>query len=91
MYSGHRICFELYSQIRLETAIKDQAQGRVIVQFTIGTDGAVRDVQLLRGVREDLDAEAIRVVSSSPKWEPGQQDGKPVPVSFTFPVVFKLQ
>ena len=81
-----------YSQLQYpETAIKDQAQGRVIVQFTIGTDGAVRDVQLLRGVREDLDAEAIRVVTSSPKWEPGQQDGKSVSVSFTFPVVFKLQ
>ena len=81
-----------YGQLKYpEQAIKDQAQGRVMVQFTIGTDGAVRDIQVLRGVREDLDAEAVRVVSSSPKWEPGKQDGKPVPVSFTFPVVFKLQ
>ena len=69
----------------------DEVQGRVIVQFTIGSDGAVRDVQVLRGVREDLDAEAVRVVSASPKWEPGMQNGKPVPVSFTFPVVYKLQ
>ena len=81
-----------YGQLKYpEQAIKDQAQGRVMVQFTIGTDGAVRDIQVLRGVREDLDAEAVRVVSSSPKWEPGIQDDKPVPVSFTFPVVFKLQ
>ena len=81
-----------YGQLQYpEQAIKDQAQGRVMVQFTIGADGVVRDIQVLRGVREDLDAEAVRVVSSSPKWEPGMQDGKPVPVSFTFPVVFKLQ
>lgn len=74
-----------------EQAKADGVEGRVIVQFTIGTDGVVRDVQVLRSVREDLDAEAVRVVSSSPKWEPGKQDGKPVPVSFTFPVVYKLQ
>ena len=71
---------------------KDEGiQGRVMVQFTIGADGSVRDIQVLRGVREDLDAEAVRVVSSSPKWEPGKQDGAPVPVTFTFPVVYKLQ
>ena len=81
-----------YGQIKYpEQAIQDQAQGRVMVQFTIGADGVVRDVQVVRGVREDLDAEAVRVVSSSPKWEPGKQNGEPVPVSFTFPVVYKLQ
>ena len=74
-----------------EQAKADGVQGRVMVQFTIGTDGTVQDIQVLRGVREDLDAETVRVVSASPKWEPGKQDGKPVPVSFNFPVVFKLQ
>ena len=74
-----------------EQAKADGVQGRVMVQFTIGTDGTVQDIQVLRGVREDLDAETVRVVSASPKWEPGKQDGKPVPVSFNFPVVFKFQ
>lgn len=73
-----------------EQAIQDQAQGRVMVQFTIGTDGTVRDVVVLRGVRDDLDAEAVRVIKSSPKWEPGMQNGKAVPVSFMCPVVYKL-
>ena len=73
-----------------EQAIQDQAQGRVMVQFTIGTDGTVRDVEVLRGVRDDLDAEAVRVIKSSPKWEPGMQNGKAVPVTFTCPVVYKL-
>ena len=81
-----------YGQLNYpEQAKADGIQGRVVVQFTIGSDGAVRDVQVLRSVREDLDAEAVRVVSSSPQWEPGMQDGTPVPVSFIFPVVFKLQ
>ena len=75
-----------------EQAKEDGIEGRVMLQFTIGTDGAVRDVKVLRSVREDLDAEAVRIVSSSPKWEPGvTADGKKVPVTFTFPVVYKLQ
>ena len=63
----------------------------MILQFTIDTDGEMRDIRVLRGVREDLDAEALRVISSSPKWEPGMRDGKAVPVTFTFPVVYQLK
>ena len=74
-----------------EQARKDRSQGRVTLQFTVGADGVVRDVKVLRGVREDLDAEALRVVSASPKWEPGVQDGKAVPVTYTFPIVFQLR
>ncbi|MBO4475804.1 MAG: TonB family protein [Bacteroidales bacterium] len=75
-----------------EQAKTDGIQGRVLVQFTIGSDGAVRDVTVLRGVREDLDAEAVRVISASPKWEPGHDaEGKAVPVAFNFPVTYKLQ
>ena len=66
-------------------------QGRVTLQFTIGADGVVSNVKILRGVSESLDAEALRVVSSSPDWGPGKVNGKPVPVTFTFPVVFKLK
>ena len=47
--------------------------------------------KVLRGVSESLDAEALRVVSASPDWEPGKVNGKPVPVVYTFPVVYKLQ
>lgn len=74
-----------------EQAKKDGAQGRVVLQFIVGADGAVRDVKVLKSVREDLDAEAVRVISSSPKWEPGLQDGKAVPVIYNFPIVFQLK
>ena len=70
-------------------AKKAGIEGRVMVQFTICEDGAVREVKVLRGVDPRLDAEAVRVVSSSPKWEPGEQDGKPVKVTYLFPVIFK--
>lgn len=66
-------------------------QGRVILQFTVGADGVVRDAKVLRSASEALDAEALRVISSSPDWEPGMQDGKAVAVTYTFPVVFKLK
>ena len=74
-----------------EEAKKNKIEGRVTLQFTVGADGVVRDVEVLRGVNELLDAEAVKVVSASPKWEPGTQDGKPVPVQFVFPIIFKLK
>ncbi len=74
-----------------EAAKASGAQGRVTLQFTVGKDGTVGNVKILRGASEELDAEALRVISNSPKWEPGRIDGKPVPVTFTFPVVFMLK
>ena len=73
-----------------EEAKAANAQGRVITQFVVGKDGAVRDVKVLRGVNPALDAEAVRVVSQSPAWTPGQQGENPVDVTFTCPVVFVL-
>ena len=83
----------VFSELKYpEQAKTDGAQGRVLVQFTIGSDGVVRDAVILRGVREDLDAEAIRVVLASPKWEPGYNDkGEKVPVTFTCPITYKIQ
>ncbi|CDN31660.1 Regulatory sensor-transducer [Mucinivorans hirudinis] len=66
-------------------------QGNVIVQFIVEKDGTVSNVQVLRSVDKLLDAAAIEKIKSSPKWTPGSHKGKPVRVSFTFPVVFKLQ
>ncbi len=74
-----------------KTAKAEGVQGRVTLQFTVGTDGVVRDVVVLKGVRNDLDAEALRVVSASPKWEPGMQHGRTVPVTYVFPVIFQLR
>ena len=54
-------------------------------------DGIVRDVKVIRGAHELLDAEALRVISASPRWEPGIQHGEAVPVTFIFPVIFQLR
>ena len=73
------------------TAKKEGAQGRLVMQFVIHPDGQVRDIQVIRGVHPDLDAEAVRVVSSSPAWTPGYVNGKPVKVSYVLPIVFQLK
>jgi protein TonB len=73
-----------------QAAIDSQIEGRVILQFTVSKEGDVKDVEVLRGVNELLDAEAVRVVSASPKWEAGSQNGIPVAVNYTFPVIFRL-
>ena len=73
-------------------AAKDaNVQGRVVAQFVVGNDGKVGDVKILRGVHPDLDAEVVRVISSSPDWTPGYVKGEPVKVTYTFPVVFKTR
>lgn len=73
-----------------EIAKRNGVQGRVTLQFTVETDGSVGRVKVLRGSDPALDKEAVRVVSMSPKWTPGFIHGKPVPVTYTFPVVFHL-
>ena len=74
-----------------EAAKENGVQGRVTLQFTVNTDGSVTNVQVLRGVDSSLDKEAVRVVSSSPKWKPGKQRDRAVKVSYTFPVIFQLR
>ena len=66
-------------------------QGRVIVQFVVNRDGSIVDPVVVRGVDPYLDKEALRVISSMPKWKPGKQRGKAVRVKYTVPVMFRLQ
>lgn len=75
-----------YPQIAKENGI----QGRVILQFVVDETGKVTDPKVLRGIDPSLDTEAIRLVSSMPRWTPGQQDGKAVAVRYTMPVIFSL-
>lgn len=73
-----------------ESVAKKGIGGRVFVQFAVNSKGEVVDAVILKGVDPALDQEALRVIMSSPKWEPGRQRGKPVKVQFTFPINFVL-
>ena len=72
-------------------AVRDGVQGRVMVEFVINKDGKVSDVRVQRGVSEELDAEAVKVVAASPKWKPGKVNGEKVRCSMTIPVEFRLE
>jgi TonB family protein len=74
-----------------EQAIKDSIQGRVFVTFVVNSNGEVKQTKVLRGVNEELNQEAIRVVSSMPNWEPGKQNGKKVSVQYNLPINFILK
>lgn len=72
-------------------AIDNGIQGMVVVEFVVDIDGSVTNLRVLRSVDPLLDREAIRIISSSPRWEPGKHNGKPQRVSFSFPIIFKLK
>ena len=66
-------------------------QGRVVTTFVVERDGSISDVKVIKSVDPSLDKEAVRVVKSMPKWNPGKQNGAAVRVKFTLPVTFRLQ
>ena len=74
-----------------EGARERKAEGRAVANFKVGTDGQIKDVVIVRSVDPEIDAELLRVIKSSPAWTVGKQNGTPVEVSYTCPVIFKLQ
>lgn len=77
----------LYPVVAAENGI----QGKVYVQYAVNSKGEVVDVKVVRGVDASLDAEAMRVIRSSPKWEPAKQRGSKVKQQFTIPIAFILK
>ncbi|MBP5509075.1 MAG: M56 family metallopeptidase, partial [Prevotella sp.] len=73
-----------------EVALKAGTQGRVIVNFIVEADGSISNANIQKGVSEELDKEALRVIESMPKWIPGMQNGKAVRVNYALPVTFSL-
>jgi TonB family protein len=81
----------LRSELRYpEGARKQEVEGMVVVEFTVGRDGAVRSPKVIQSLSPDCDAEALRVVLAMPKWVPGQKEGEPVAVTMKLPFKFAL-
>jgi protein TonB len=72
-------------------AAENGIEGKVIVQFVVGKNGAIRDANIVRALNPSCDKEALRVVNAMPRWIPGKQNGKEVSVKFTLPITFRLQ
>ncbi len=73
-----------------DEAINNNIQGRVVLKFVVRADGSIGRTEIIAGVDTLLNTEAVRVVKGLPAFKPGRQDGTPVPVWFTIPVLFKL-
>ena len=73
-----------------EDAARENIQGRVIVRFLVGKDGSLDSIHVAKGTNPLLDAEAVRVVKSIAKFNPGTENGKPVDMWYTLPIGFKL-
>ena len=71
-------------------ACESDIQGRVFVNFVVEPDGSISNVTVMRGIGGGCDEEAVRVVNSMPKWNPGKQRGTAVRCSYTVPIIFKL-
>lgn len=81
----------LSKNLKYPTVCKEQKiQGKVLVKFTVKSDGSISNIRVTKPVDIYLDKEAVRVVKSMPRWTPGTQDGKPVNVEYTLPITFKL-
>ncbi len=74
-----------------EKALLEGTQGRVMVEFIIEKDGKVTNARIVKSVSPELDEEALKVVSASPKWKPGRRAGQKVRTSMTIPVEFRLE
>ncbi|MCL1934442.1 MAG: M56 family metallopeptidase [Candidatus Azobacteroides sp.] len=66
-------------------------QGRVVVRFVVTPDGSIEDIEVKKSLDPLCDNEALRVVKTMPQWIPGKQDGNPVYVYYSLPIVFRLQ
>ncbi|MGB8490041.1 MAG: energy transducer TonB, partial [Bacteroidales bacterium] len=71
-------------------SINSGIHGRVLVRFTVNTDGTISSVGIQEGVSPELNEEAMRVVKKLKKFKPGYQDGEPVPVFYMVPITFIL-
>lgn len=92
-FQGGRNAMMMYLGSHLKypvEASKAGIEGKVICQFTVGKDGKISDISVVRPVNEYLDKEAIRVISSMPKWKPGKTKGENVAVKYTLPIYFSF-
>ena len=83
--------YVMYNLIYPEEAAKKGINGKVFVEFVVDKNGDVKNVKIKKGDDPLLNAEAIRVIKSSPQWIPGKQRGRVVNVAFTFPIMFVTQ
>lgn len=74
-----------------ESALHERISGKVHLQFVVEADGAVTNATVLRGINEECDKEALRLLTLMPKWNPGKQNGRAVRVYVILPISFHIE
>jgi len=74
-----------------QEAQQNKIEGKVTVRFVVDKTGKIKDITVLHGINHYLNAEAVRVIMEMPDWKPGLEDGKPVSVYFTIPIIYRLK
>ncbi|TGD78604.1 energy transducer TonB [Hymenobacter wooponensis] len=72
-------------------ALRNQVEGRVFIKFVVGADGSVTNAEVQKGIGAGCDEESLRVIKNLPKFTPGKQNGRAVPVYYTVPVTFAIK
>ena len=81
--------WEFYEYVKHNFKVSEEDENitkKLFVTFTINTDGSLSDIKIIRGINDRLDAEALRVLKSCPKWIPGEQKGEKVNVRYSIPL-----
>jgi protein TonB len=92
-FPGGDTLLNLYLKANLiypEIALRNGTEGRVTIRFVVRADGSLEDIEVLKKLSKELDAEAIRLVSGMPPWMPGYRNGKAVPMTQYLPINFKV-
>ena len=89
-FPGGQEALMTYINHNIKYPDEDCGQGRVVVSFIVEKDGSITNATIRRSVDSAFDREALRVISSMPKWIPGKNNGRKVRVRFNVPVQFKL-
>ena len=93
-FTGGKEALDQFIAVHLNypaSAVKEKIEGKVFVEFIIEIDGTLSYPRIVRGIHNDLDLEALRLVLRMPKWIPGKNAGKPVVVRYILPIEFKLK
>jgi len=72
------------------TALNDKVFGKVVIEIIVEKDGKISSIKIKRGIRQDIDDEALRLIKSMPPWVPGKNKGQPIRMRKLIPIKFKL-
>lgn len=82
----------IYANLKYPKKAKEKGiEGKVYIQFVVEADGSLSNIKVLKGLGYGCDEEAMRIIKKMPKWVPGGQNGKKVPVKFNLPIKFELK